>query len=455
MSDGVIRFLRMLGLNRAVGYGVLTRVWGVIAGPVSILIIASRFSKEQQGFYYTINSLLAMQVLFELGLTGVIATFASHEFVNLRWCERGLIDGDPHSLSRFADLLSKAAKWFWGAAILLVLALIPTGLFFFGAEQHGAVDFAWRIPWCLAVIGTALNLMIIPFFAIMMGSGDVVTVNHREMVGGIIGTCISWLVMGLHGGLYAACAVSFGNVIISWSYLLRQRPELLKLAWKGMFHRKEAGDDGLSWQDEVWPLQWRSAVTWGAGYFIFQIFNPVLFHYQGPVVAGRMGMTMSACNALLAVCVTWINAKSPEFGKYIALRQWGELDRYFAKVFRESVILVVAGAVAGWSAIYFLQAHFVIGQRFLPASQVAILLSAMVILIVNHCIAAYLRAHKQEPLMVASLISSALYATSTLVFGKYYSSGGIITGFLTITAVYCLPVVYFIWRRSQKLWHTP
>lgn len=443
-----------MGFNRAVGYGVLTRVWGMLAGPVSILIIASRFSKEQQGFYYTINSLLAMQIFFELGLTGVIATFASHEFANLRWCDRGQIEGDPYNLSRFADLLSKAAKWFWGAAILLAVVLIPTGLYFFGAEQHDAVEFVWRLPWVLAVLGTALNLMVVPFFAVLMGSGDVVTVNHREMVGGIIGTCISWLVMGLHGGLYAACAVSFGNVVISWSYLLRQRPALLQLAWQKMFCKGEAADGGLSWRDEVWPLQWRSAVTWGAGYFIFQIFTPVLFHYQGAVVAGQMGMTMSACNALLAVCITWINAKSPEFGKYIALRQWADLDSLFAKVFKQSIVIVTGGAVAGWSAIYFLQMNFLVGQRFLPANQVAILLFAIVIMIVNNCLAVYLRSHKQEPLMVVTIIASVLYGTSTLISAKFYSSTGVVSGFMVITIAYCLPSIYLVWRKCRKMWHT-
>lgn len=457
MSEtGVIKFLRLLGLNRAVGYGVLTRIWGMLAGPVSILIIASRFSKEQQGFYYTINSLLAMQIFFELGLTGVIATFASHEFAGLRWCERGRVEGDPKSLARFTGLLCKSVKWFGIAAILLAVMLMPVGLIFFGGGESVSAGFAWRLPWILAVLGTALNLMVVPFFAIIMGSGDVVTVNHREMIGGIIGTCISWLVMGMHGGLYAACAVSFGNVVISWSYLLKQKPELLQLAWNGIFTatKGERTADGLSWKDEVWPLQWRSGVSWGAGYFIFQIFTPVLFKYQGAAVAGQMGMTMSACNALLAVCVTWISAKSPEFGKYIALRQWAELDQLFFKVFKQSLAIVVSGAITGWSLIYYLQTNYQLGQRFLPSSQVALLLVAIVIMVINNSYAVYLRAHKQEPLMLVTICASLLYGTSTMILGKYYSSFGVISGFLAITMIFCLPAIYFVWNRCRRVWHS-
>jgi len=455
LRDSLLKFMQMLGFNRAVGYGVLTRAWGVLAGPVSILIIASRFSREQQGFYYTINSLLALQIFFELGLTGVLATFASHEFANLRWRERGGLAGDPRNLARFAALVSKSAKWFGVAAILLAAGLIPVGLIFFGSGESASVDFTWRLPWILAVLGTAMNLMVVPFFALIMGSGDVATVNHRALVGGVIGTCISWLVMGLHGGLYAACAVSFGNVVISWSYLLKQKPELLRLAWQGIIGSQgNVAAGGFSWRDEVWPLQWRSAITWGAGYFIFQIFTPVLFKYQGAAVAGQMGMTMSACNALLAVSVTWVNAKSPEFGKFIVLRQWASLDHLFFKVFRQSLLVVAGGAMAGWGLIYYLQAHYPLGQRFLPADQVAFLLVAMVVMIVNNCYAAYLRAHKQEPLMVVTICASLMYGASTMLLGKHYSSFGVISGFLAITLGFCLPAIYSVWSRCRREWHT-
>lgn len=455
MPEILVKTVRLLGINRAIGFGVLARLWGFLAGPISILIIASRFSKEQQGFYYTINSLLALQIFFELGLTGVLATFASHEFASLRWREHGGLEGDPRSLSRFSDLVCKSAKWFGIAAILLAAGLIPVGLLFFGTGESASVGFAWRLPWILAVLGTAMNLMVVPFFALIMGSGDVATVNHRALVGGVIGTCISWLVMGLHGGLYAACAVSFGNVVISWSYLLRQKPELLRLAWQGIAagSRGETAPGGFSWRNEVWPLQWRSAITWGAGYFIFQIFTPVLFKYQGAVIAGQMGMTMSACNALLAVSVTWINAKSPEFGKFIVLRQWESLDQLFFKVFRQSLVIVAGGALAGWGLIYYLQARYPLGQRFLPADQVALLLCAMIIMIVNNCFAAYLRAHKQEPLMMVTIITSLMYCVSTLILGRHYSSFGVISGFLAITGSISFPAIYFIWYKFRKEWH--
>ncbi len=64
----MLRTAARLGIDRAVFYGILTRAWQFLAAPVTLLLIASRFSPEQQGFYYTMGSLLALQVFFELGL---------------------------------------------------------------------------------------------------------------------------------------------------------------------------------------------------------------------------------------------------------------------------------------------------------------------------------------------------------------------------------------------------
>jgi O-antigen/teichoic acid export membrane protein len=447
--------LHFLGFDRAVSFGVLARVWSLFAGPITIMIIASRFSEEQQGFYYTISSLLALQIFFELGLVTVLAQFASHEFAHLTWGDNGRIEGDPVARARLIELLCKATRWFGIAAILLITVLIPAGLVFLNQRHGSEADFSWRFPWILAVCGTAVNLLIIPFFAVVMGSGDVVTVNHREMLGAVVSSCICWIVIGLHGGLYAVFAITTGSIIVSCTYLVKEKPELLKVVWKEIFDRSlSAAKEGtISWWGEVWPMQWKIALSWVSGYFIFQLFNPVLFHYHGPVVAGQMGMTLSVSNALLVGCATLMNARSPEFGIMIARREWEQLDKMFNRVLWQSIGVVIVGAIVGWGVIEYLQKNYQIGQRFLPAHQAGFLFAAICVQIVINAFAIYLRAHKQEPFMTLFVLVALLQGTATWFFGMYYSSIGVTAGFLGINLIVTLPSAYFIWRRCKKLWH--
>jgi hypothetical protein len=456
LSNIFLKTLYFFGFDRAVGYGVLARVWGVVAGPVTMVVIAARFSREQQGFFYTFSSLLALQTFFELGLLYVVAQFASHEFVHLRWAERGRIEGDPVPKERLTGLLCKTTRWFGIASLSMIVILVPVGIYFFGHGENGRPEFAWRIPWILAVVGTGLNLLVTPFFAVIMGSGEVVTVNHRELIGGVDGSLISWLVMGMHGGLYAVFAVTLGNIVISWSYLIRQKPDLLKLAWRGILApgRLQGGKAAFSWRDEVWPMQWRMAVSSGAAYFIFQLFNPVLFHYHGSVVAGQMGMTLAAANALLGICMTLLIAKSPEFGKLIAVRDWKNLDNQFYGVLGQSTALASTGAIAGLGVIWFLQMHYEVGQRFIPAAHAAFLLGAVCVQTICSAFAIYLRAHKREPLMIMTVAASLLQGTATWYLGMRYSTLGVTAGYLVVYLFFILPAVYIIWKRCRDDWHT-
>ena len=455
MTRFIKNILRFLGFDRAVSFGILARVWSLFSGPITMLVIATGFSPTQQGFYFTFSSLLALQTFFDLGLMFVIAQFASHEFVNLSWGKNGTVAGEPVALKRFNDLLCKTVLWFGVASLLMMAVLIPAGLIFFG--QKGGVAFSWRLPWVLAVAGTALNLFVMPFFAIIMGSGDVVTVNKRELVAAVLSSFLCWLVIGLGGGLYAAFAVNLGALAISWGYLLARRPELVILAWRGWFgeeRKMRKAQGGLAWWGEVWPMQWRMAVSSGSAYFIFQLFNPVLFQYHGSVVAGQMGMTLTAANALLAGSMTVVNAKTPEFGKLIAVRDWEGLDRLFSRVTRHALSLVAVGAAVGFIAIWQLQEHFAIGRRFIPAGHVALLLGTVCFQALAGSFAAYLRAHKQEPLMRMTILASLLQGAGTWYLGKHFASLGVTAGFFAVTAFFVLPYVLIVWRRCRREWHT-
>ena len=449
----VKQILRFLGFDRAVSFGILARLWSLVAGPVTMMVIATGFSPEEQGFYYTFSSLLALQIFFDLGLTLVVSQFTSHEFVNLTWGGRGIVEGDPVALKRFTDLLCKTVLWFGIAALLMIVVLVPAGLLFFG--QKGTVNFSWRLPWTLAVIGTGLNLFVTPFFAIIMGSGDVVTANKRDLAGTLLGSILCWLVIGLHGGLYSVFAVNSGVLAIAWGYLLAKRPALVRLAWDGCCgkNRSARKEPGLSWWGEVWPMQWRIAISAGASYFMFQLFNPILFHYQGTVVAGRMGMTMSAANALFAGCMTLLNAKTPAFGKLIAVQEWLMLDREFTKVTFQACILATGGTLGGLILIWFLQSHYQVGSRFLSVPESAFLFLAVLVQVVITALAVYLRAHKKEPLMFVTVSIALVQVLIICLGGKFYGSLGVTMGYFCVSMFLMLPSVLYVWKKCRSEWH--
>jgi hypothetical protein len=444
--------LNRLGVSRAIGYGVITRLWGVLAGPINIYLIATRFSKVEQGYYYTFSSLLALQVFFELGLITVMAQFAAHEFAFLSWGDKGEISGKTIHQQRFLDLLTKGVKWYAISAFLLIITIIPAGLYFFYRNSSSdLLGFSWRLPWVLAVIGVAVNLMLMPFYSVIIGSGDVASVNRRQMMGGITGSFIGWIVIMSGGGLYAIPAVTLGSILIGIIYLLKTKSQLVSSVMIRI-STDQKNESSILWWQEVWPMQWKVALSWVSGYFIFQLFTPMIFKYHGPILAGKVGMTLTTVNAVQAVSLMWLNTKSPKFGRYIAFRKWDELDREFHTVLKQAMIVCFFLSLIVTVVVYIMQQYDLLGSRFLPLKEVVIFLIAINVQICINGMAIYMRAHKKEPMVIFSLVGAFLVGISTIILGNKYSSIGMAIGFCLVQVFYGLPSTYLCFKSFKKLY---
>jgi O-antigen/teichoic acid export membrane protein len=452
LPNFLIKIINILGINKALGFGIINRIWGVLAGPLTILLISIQFSKEEQGYYYTFFSLIGLQVFFELGLLNVIAQFASHEFAYLSWDKKGVITGSVSHLNRFIDLLGKAFKWYAICAVLLIASLIPAGLFFL--QQPTNIDktiLHWQLPWILTVIGVGCNLLLIPFYGVITGSGDITSIQRRELIGGITGSLIGWSVIACGGGLFAIPAVTTGSLIVGMSYLAKSKPYLVSSAFSSAFGSFKPVNT-ISWWGEVWPMQWKIAISWISGYFIFQLFTPVLFKYQGSIVAGQMGMTLSVWSAILSICTMWISIKAPLYGNLIVQGKWIKLDNEFNNSLKKTIGITILICTVALITIYYIQLQTPYGERLIPAQFISYLFIALFDQVIINGFSVYLRAHKRDPFVWLSIVGAVFQGTCVFIIGKSFSYEGITIGFAIINTI-LLFTAYIIWKKCKKKWH--
>src|SRR5215471_2909732 len=136
----------VLGVDRAVGFTVLARFWSSAAGLVTVALIARFLSPAEQGYYYTFGSLVALQIVFELGFSFVILQLASHERARLSISSDYDITGDSIAHARLASVLQKSVRWYSIGAVIVATTLIPSGFYFFSTHQH-AETVSWHLPW--------------------------------------------------------------------------------------------------------------------------------------------------------------------------------------------------------------------------------------------------------------------------------------------------------------------
>jgi O-antigen/teichoic acid export membrane protein len=438
---------RVLGLDRAVGFTVLARFWSSAAGLVTVALIARFLSPAEQGYYYTFGSLVALQIVFELGFSYVILQMASHERAELSISSDYEISGDPIAHARLASVIQKSVRWYSVAALVMAVALLPLGFYFFFTHQHAGQTVSWQLPWCFAALMAALNFQIDPFLSFLEGCGYVPEVARLRFMQSATGSLLAWIVLVNHHGLFAPSMMLFGMATTSIMWLSGKRKLLVGLL------RYNAGRHKIRWNQEVWPFQWRIAVSWLSGYFLFWIFNPVLFAFRGPVEAGKMGMSLSLANAIQAIAVSWVSTKSAPFGTLIARKEYRQLDQTFFQALAQSFAVSLAGALTAWlGCIYLNLQHFSFAQRLLAPLPLAILLLYMIVNVVISAEAYYLRAHKQEVFFVNSLVGAVAVTICTFIFGRRYGAQGIVASTCLLNWAGLVWATYKF-RKYRRLWH--
>ncbi len=444
---------KKVGMDGAISLSVLLRLTQVFGGVLTIYLIALNLSSNEQGYYYTFTSIVALQIFFELGINNIITQFVAHENAYLEWNGNRIIGGQAEASSRLSSLLRLMTKWFSFLALFLVVVLVIAGFIFFNRFQHPGVIVDWQRPWLLLVISTVLSFLFSPFLSFLEGLNKVKQVAQIRFFQYIVNLVIVSIFYLMGFGLYALpmALIISSSVVLFWLFYGSNL-----VLWKEVWLRH--GENEISYRKEIFPYQWKIALSWVSGYFIFQIFNPVLFATEGPKVAGQMGMTLNILNSIYALAFSWISTRIPLMSGLIASRDFINLDRVFQKYFRLSVYINVF--LMGIFCLVVLSFNVTaaklygasLSARFLSGFPLVFMIVAFIVNHVSSALATYLRCHKREPLMLQSIVVAVSCSFSTFIFGEYYGVNGITSGYLLIVLL-SLVWTISVFNSKRKEWH--
>ena len=413
---------------------VLTqRIFHSISGLITMLLIARFLSPEQQGWYYSFLSLAAVYTLFDHGLSVVLVPVFAQRFVDASLGDRGAIAGGDIIFA----ILGRATRWYAATAAVFVLILWSGGGLFF--LSHGETPVNWAVPWATLVIASAGILLWMPFLALIEGSGRISEIYSLRLMQGILGAMFCWTALWSGAGVWAAVGSASAGALVPFVWIVFRRPLLLRGAITLSLK--------YDWRKEVWPLQWRVAVSWFCLYLSSQVYTPVLMKAQGPIIAGQLGLSLALANTLGFLAQSWIARRVPMLAHAAARNDWQHMKAafrfdfivFFAVYGLGSVVLLIIAAL-------FSNHPFV--ARVLPFWQFACLLLVIFINQALVAIATYLRSFRREPLMMVTLITT-MVSLPCAVYGAFaYSSGGVVLGLLGANVLVALPLTLWSWSRE-------
>lgn len=446
MLKKVKHLLKKIDVDRAVFFFLSARIWALLAGPLTALLIAIKFSPVLQGYYFTFLNLLSLQVFIELGFGYVIVQFASHEWAKLELSKNGAISGDKNALSRLTSLAGFALKWYLAAGFAAAIILSVGGCLFFSNSADTAIN--WTLPWLSLSLITGFMIFLVFIWALLEGCNQVAPLYAFRLVESVFSNISLWLAILFGVGLWAPALSDLTVIICGFTFLRWKYWDFVK----ALLFSRPAGPH-IHWKKDVLPMQWRFALSGMSSYFIFFFFTPALFHFQGPVVAGQFGMTWSLVGAISAISYSWLAPKVPRFGMLIAQKQYKELDELFKRLIVIIIGLTSFLAVGVWLLVVFLNIlRFPLIYRLLPPLPTGILLVAQIITTASIPFSSYLRAHKKEPLLFLSIMAGLMTAIATVTLGKRYSATGVAFGYLLVNSI-ITPSIIMLWYRLRKKWH--
>ena len=441
-----MRVHRALGVDGAVAFTFLARIVSILGSTGTVLLIVRFLTPVEQGYYYTLLSLVSLQVVFEMGFSFVIQQLAAHECIHLEIKSDGSVSGLAAAHQRLASALQLSLRWYTVAALAMGVILAPLGMLFFvrHAGQAGA-QVVWQAPWLTAVAASMVSLWCVPFYAFIEGCGEVRAVALMRLRQAVAVAVLAWSAMLLHCGLYAPALAIVGYVGVGLFFLVSRRRLLMGLL------RHPARESAIQWNREVWPFQWRIGVSWMCSYFTVQVFIPILFALRGPIEAGQMGMALSITGYMTILALAWSSTKATPFGSLIARREFRGLDQLFLRALGQSLTVFVLIAVAACGLIALLPAIAPrMAARIVSPQIFAVLVLAAGANCAVQSMATLLRSFKSEPFLAQSLVVAVLTLLLAAWTAPRWSNAGAAFSYLVATAVVGLPFAGIIFVRARR-----
>jgi hypothetical protein len=432
----------LLSRHAAALYGMAGRLWLVLTGPITVIVLATHLTPFTQGYFFTFISLAAARTMAELGLGQVIIV----KMAQLSGAANGgIVELSPRS----AGFVRFTAKWFAGAGFI-VGALLCLGGTLLLAANDGLPRSEWLPQWIALGVLSGFEVALSGLLFPLEGAGHVRSVYFCRMIRSFVNSLVLWVAILADLHLWSI-SIALACSLVWMAYFLLTRAALVVEAL-----RPGATVAKVDWQSEVLPAQWRLALSSLAEYLSFYTIVPLTYVIHGAVVAGQLGVTWQIAAAISAIAGAIVSTRFQEFSRLAGARSFRQLDGLLVSTSLVTMSICLLGALAFAVCVFLLErSGLPIADRLLPLNDVLILMAGMLIWHSNLTLVSYLRAHGGDPFLPASLSGAVLLFVVNLTLGRWFGPEGLLSGYALMGACFMVPLGLYLLLRLRRSYGYP
>jgi hypothetical protein len=431
-------------ISNDVKHTFVNNIFKILTGPLSMVLIPLLLTKQMQGYWYSFLSISALAVLADLGFTTIVLQFSAHEFAHLEFNDKFEYEGSIQHFDRIASLFRFITKWGTYTVTFSFPIIFLAGAYIFSGEKTG---FTWMLPWIFYLIGSGIKFYLNIVVSFFEGCSMIASIQKIKTTNMVI-TYVLNIALLLAGFRLYSLGISMlvGGIIFIWQVWSKFRAPARQLLKKQIIY--------YSWKREILNLLWRYTISWFSGYMMFNLFTPLAFKFYGSKFAGQVGITDALVTAIFSLANSWIYAINPKLNIFVSQRNWPELDKAFFKNLLKSIYTYLFFSICAILSFYLLSIFFhKMYDRFLNLGTIALLLGMWLLQLIINSIAVYSRAHKEEPYVIASLVTGIYVALSTVLITLFFPYQYFYWGFYS-SFLFAFPWFYSIYSKRKLILHS-
>lgn len=388
----------------------LARVGNLALGFVLIFVVSTFFTPTEQGIFYTFVSLVGAQYFFDLGVGFILANIAGRQAALQK------MEASQTDFNSLTGIMRFACLWGLLAGFIMLVVIGGIGFYIF---RSSSVDIPHLNSIWIAYCGLSCLLMAYNMLSrLYEGLGHVRAMALLRLMFSGINVAFITVLAGLGFGLAALpIALLISLTITCVTAVLGNRN-----IYTSFVSLKEEHQTKLNWRKDIWPFQRGVAVTWLAGYVIFQAQIPILYMLNGPEAAGRFGMCVQIFQAINSSANIFLTYSIQSWTDLAVRRQFAHLRQRFWKVCGLTMSVTLLGCVVVLAGLWALD-HFEseIGARLSGPSIILLYAIAVVLNQFYFTISYYFRAFETEIIWRQTLIGAVLILGSAAIFQDNFS----------------------------------
>ena len=248
-------------MKKNILFSFINRGASLTVGAMTVLIFSLFPRSSDLGYYYTFNSLLMIQIFFEIGVSSVLV---------LHVARSSSLSNKKRNL-RIRTLYPFIVCLFFILSLMFALTSLLVGSWFFVSEP-------FILPiWSLAVIFFSINFFLNAGYIILEGENLIYRVAIIRSFQVLVGFGLLLFFYFFSNKLYFVIGMYLGALLVNVFAIIIDKNlrtyYILGLTCNVRIMK--------IWLLKIRNLQIKVAISWASGYLIFQLITPVIFKKFG------------------------------------------------------------------------------------------------------------------------------------------------------------------------------